>query len=134
MKKFILVFFFLVGTFATIAQETAKMQEVTELHDKVMAKMPELIKLINKLQTAAQNSEDKAGYELAIEDLKAANMSMQTWMIGFGKRFDADEMMKGKKLTEQKQLWLNEEAKKVEVVDKEVEASFKKAKILLNKE
>jgi len=30
------------------------------------------------------------------------------WMHGFGSRFDSDEILNGKELTEQKQIWLDE--------------------------
>lgn len=37
---------------------------------------------------------------------------MMNWMQGFGERFTADEMMKGKVLSEEKKIWLHEEEKK----------------------
>ncbi|MGI9549913.1 MAG: hypothetical protein ACR2MT_01835 [Aurantibacter sp.] len=131
MKKCFFAFLLFVGTLSAMAQETTEMQQVIAKHDELMEKMPGLVKLINKLQTAAQNSEDQAKYELAIEDLRTANKSMQNWMIGFGKRFDADEMMKGKKLTAQKKEWLQEEKTKILVLDKEINNSIDEAKTLL---
>lgn len=131
MKKCFFVFLLFMGLLSVIAQETSQMQQVMEKHDQVMDKMPELVRLINSLQTAAQNSEDKAKYELAIEDLKASNTSMQNWMIGFGERFDADEMMKGKELTPQKQEWLKEEQIKILALGKEIDRVMKKTGLLL---
>ncbi|WP_209401716.1 hypothetical protein [Pseudozobellia sp. WGM2] len=110
-----------------------KMEEVMASHDEVMDEMPKLSKLINKLQTRANASYKKDKYEKAIKDLKLANQSMMSWMSGFGKRFEVDEMMKGKKLTEQKQKWLLEEEKKIAVLREEIELSIDQAeKILAN--
>ncbi|PKA97973.1 hypothetical protein B0O79_1653 [Flavobacteriaceae bacterium MAR_2009_75] len=110
-----------------------KMEEVMASHDEVMDEMPKLSKLINKLQTRANASYEKDRYEKAIDDLRSANKSMMSWMSGFGKRFEADEMVKGKKLTEQKQKWLLEEEKKIAVLKEEIELSIDQAeKILAN--
>lgn len=117
---------------SALAQESSEMQQVMEKHDEVMEKMPELVKLINNLQTVAQNSEDKAKYELAIEDLRGANKSMMNWMVGFGERFDADEMMKGKELTTQKKEWLLEEKIKVVALEEEIDSTMEKSKNLLD--
>ena len=127
MKKCFFIFLLFAGLLSAISQELTEMQQVMEMHDKAMKKMPILGNLVQQLQTAAQNSEDKVKYELAIEDLKSANMSMQNWMIGFGKRFDADEMMKGKELTVQKKEWLKQEKTKVATVDKKIDASIERA-------
>ena len=32
---------------------------------------------------------------------------MMDWIQGFGSRFDSDEILNGKELTEQKQIWLD---------------------------
>jgi hypothetical protein len=55
-------------------------------------------------------------------------------MEGFGKRFDAEEMMKGKELTAEKLKWLSEEEKKVKALQKEINSSMKKAEKLLKKQ
>lgn len=116
------------------AQEHTQMERVIEMHDALMAKMPSTVKLINQLQTAAQNAQDKEKYVLATEELRTANRAMQDWMARFGKRFDSDEMMKGKKLSAEKQVWLVEEEKKVAQLGEQIDGSMKKAKILLNRE
>lgn len=131
MKKCLILFLLFVGTLTALAQEISEMQEVMQKHDEVMAKMPGLVKLVNSLQTAAQNSDDKAKYELAIEDLKDANKSMMNWMVGFGKRFDADEMMKGKELTNEKKEWLQEEKIKVLALEEEIDNALSKAEKLI---
>lgn len=127
MKKCFFAFILLMSMLSALAQETSEMQQVME-------KMPGLVKLVNNLQTAAQSSEDKAKYELAIEDLRGANKSMMNWMVGFGERFDADEMMKGKELTAQKKEWLQEEKIKVIALEEEIDGSLKKAAAALLEE
>jgi len=120
----------------TSAQDTitepTKMEQVMESHDVVMDKMPLISKLINQLQTKANASYDKKKYEDAIADLKNANKSMMTWMENFGKRFDADEMLKGKQLTPQKQEWILEEEENVSLLDEEIELSIDQAKAVLD--
>lgn len=108
-----------------------KMEQVMAAHDEVMDEMPKLVKLINKLQTKADASYEKTKYKKAIADLKAANKSMMTWMTGFGERFEADEMMKGKALSEQKQKWLLEEEQKVAALKEEIELSIAQAEALV---
>lgn len=108
-----------------------KMEQVMASHDEVMDEMPRLSKLINKLQSKADTSTDKQKYQAAIANLKAANKSMMRWMTGFGNRFEADEMLKGKKLSELKQKWLLEEEEKIAAVEKEIELGIEQAKQLL---
>ena len=132
MKKCFFLFLFFVISLSAISQEATEMQQVMTMHDEVMEKMPKLVRLVNNLQTAAQKNGDDSKYERAIENLKAANNSMQDWMVGFGQRFDADEMMKGKKLSAEKKAWLQEEKTKILAVDREIEKSIKKAEALLN--
>jgi len=112
-------------------KKLTKMEQVMASHDEVMDEMPKLSKLINKLQTKANASYDKKTYENAIRDLKSANKSMMTWMTGFGKRFEADEMLKGKALSEQKQKWLLEEESKVTALKEEIELSIAQAQELI---
>lgn len=109
----------------------SKMEEVMVAHDEVMDKMPQLSRLINKLQTRANASYKKEKYEKAIADLKSANKSMMDWMQAFGQRFEADEMLKGKKLSEQKQKWLLEEEKNVALLKEEIESSIARAEEVL---
>ncbi|MUH35339.1 hypothetical protein D9O36_05760 [Zobellia amurskyensis] len=138
MKNLFLTFasIFVLGAANICAQDATavptKMEEVMESHDVVMDKMPVISKLINKLQTKANASYKKSKYENAIADLKNANESMMTWMENFGKRFDADEMLKGKTLTPKKQEWLLEEEKKVSLLDEEIDLSIAQAEAVLN--
>ncbi|MEO1010437.1 MAG: hypothetical protein AAFX53_03975 [Bacteroidota bacterium] len=112
------------------AQEPTKMEEVMALHDEVMEKMPQTAKLIGKLQTKNQAG-PQSNYTDAIESLRAANKSMVDWMQGFGQRFTADEMMKGKKLSELKQKWLLEEEVKVHALREEIYGSIANAEAVL---
>ncbi len=135
MKKtipFIFILIFL-ATFSSYAQVSTPMQKVITAHDEVMAKMPNLVKLINTLHPKADSTKTGQKYQLAIADLKASNSSMMTWMQGFGERFTADEMLKGKALSDEKKIWIAEEKKKIEVLRKEVNSSIKKAEKLLYK-
>lgn len=133
MKKiigFIFIIIFLLS-FSSYGQETSQMQQVMTTHDKVMAKMPNLVKLMNALQPKADTTKTGQKYQRAIDDLKASNKSMMTWMKGFGERFTADEMLKDKELTAQKKEWLNEEEEKIGLVSKEINASIQRATKLL---
>ncbi|AYN69454.1 hypothetical protein D1013_19735 [Euzebyella marina] len=113
-------------------EEPNKMISVMASHDEVMNDMPKLSKLINKLTTRANASYKKEKYELAIKNLKAANQSMVSWMENFSERFDADEMMKGKQLTEEKKKWLLEEEKKIALLKEEIDLSISQAERILN--
>lgn len=134
MKKiilFIFAFLFLV-TISSYGQESTTMQQVIAAHDEVMAKMPNLVKLINALQPKVDTTESGQKHQFAIDSLKSSNSSMMKWMQGFGKRFTADEMLKGKALSDEKKEWLAEEKKKIETLRKEINASIYKAELLLD--
>ena len=53
------------------------------------------------------------------------------WMMNFGSRFDSEEVLNGKELTEQKQIWLDEEEVKVKALQEKVNSSIAKAETLL---
>lgn len=131
----VLVTGILFTTSSAVAQDKekvpTKMEQVMATHDEVMDEMPKLVKLINKLQTKADASDENTEYKEAIVDLKSANKSMMTWMTGFGERFEADEMMRGKALGEQKQKWLLEEEQKVAALKEEIELSIAQAEALV---
>ena len=67
-----------------------------------------------------------------MKDLQRANKSMMDWMMGFGDRFDSDEILNGKELTAEKQAWLNEEEEKVVALKEQINSSIEKAEALLN--
>ncbi len=107
------------------------MEEVMTAHDQIMERMPDLSKLIDKLKTKADPSNEKQKYQNAVQDLKSANKAMMDWMAGFGNRFEADEMYKGKILTEQKQKWLLEEEKKLTDLREAINLSIEHGQKLL---
>ncbi|MGB6151149.1 MAG: hypothetical protein WBG48_04090 [Pricia sp.] len=113
-------------------KEQTKMEEVMDAHDQVMDRMPELAKLIGKLETKADGASDKKKYHEAVKDLKAANKSMMDWMIAFGNRFEADEMYKGKELSEQKKAWVLEEQENIAILREEINLSIQQGQKLLN--
>ncbi len=108
-----------------------QMEQVMATHDEVMPKMSAINRLITELEAKIDTTEQGLAYEKAANDLKDANKSMMDWMQGFGNRFDSDEIMKGKELNEEKQLWLDEEAKKVNEVKKKINGSIERAETLL---
>lgn len=130
LRSLLFVFTFVFSIFG-YAQEPFTMNMVIEAHDQAMAKMPELVRLVGKLQPKVDSTKTGQDYQNAITALKASNKSMMTWMQGFGERFTADEMMKGKALSEEKKAWLDEEGKKVTALTLEIDASIENAKKLL---
>ena len=115
----------------TESQETTQMEEVMAIHDEVMPKMGVLGRLVGKLKAKVDSTEQGMVYEKAMKDLQAANNSMMQWMQGFGDRFDSDEILNGKVLTEQKQKWLDQEEEKVKALREQINSSIEKAEALL---
>jgi len=137
MKKSILLILFILISVQSHAQQQAKelsqMQRVMKVHDAIMEKdMGATVKLIGQLETMAKAAASSAEYESAITDLKDANKTMVDWMQGFGQRFTYNEMYKGKTLTSQKKEQLKEEEVKLMTMKKQIDASIKKAQLLLN--
>ncbi|MEO9512405.1 MAG: hypothetical protein ABJN84_02785 [Flavobacteriaceae bacterium] len=108
------------------------MEQVMAIHDEVMPKMGTLGKLVGELKRKIDTTERGQQYEGAMKDLQAANKSMMDWMMGFGDRFDSDEILDGKELTEEKQKWLNEEEVKVKALRDHINSSIEEAEELLN--
>ncbi|GGW46703.1 hypothetical protein [Arenibacter certesii] len=115
-------------------QDTSQMKEVLAIHDEVMPKMGTIGNLISELDEEITKSDTAESYTKARQDLKDAHKSMMDWMRNFGDRFDGEEIMKGKTLTEEKQQWLNEEEEKVKVLRDQINSSIKNAEELLKKE
>jgi len=109
-----------------------QMERVMAVHDEVMPKMGTLAKYTAELKAKVDTTQMGLQYEAAMKDLQSANKSMMDWMMGFGDRFDSDEILNGKALTPQKQEWLNEEETKVQALKKEILASIDRAEQLLN--
>lgn len=124
--------------FATACKEEKKapegptqMEQVMAVHDEVMPKMGKLGKLVGELKSKVDTTETGRQYEAAMKDLQAANTNMMDWMMSFGNRFDSDEILDGKELSEEKQGWLNEEEAKVNALKEQINSSIKKAEALL---
>ncbi len=116
-------------------KENTQMKEVMAIHDEVMPEMGTIGKLVGELKKIENDStETGQKYMEARIDLQEAHESMMDWMKGFGDRFDYEEISKGKQLSEQKQLWLDEEEEKVKALRDQINGSIKNAKILLKKE
>jgi hypothetical protein len=107
------------------------MKGVMAIHDEVMPKMGTIGKLVSQLDEKITNDASSENYVAAREDLKAAHKAMMDWMKGFGDRFDGDEILNGKALTEEKQKWLDEEEDKVKALRDQINSSIKKAEALL---
>ena len=137
MKLIIVLILIATPFFNSLAQESTEgmtqMQRVVKVHDTIMEKeMGKIIYYIGQLETKSKADNSSTEYDKAIEDLKLANKAMVDWMHGFGNRFDADEMYKGKPLTSQKKEWLKEEEIKLLEMKEQLESSIKAAQLLLD--
>jgi hypothetical protein len=112
-------------------RDNSQMKGVMAIHDEVMPKMGTIGKLVSQLDEKITNDASSENYVAAREDLKAAHKAMMDWMKGFGDRFDGDEILNGKALTEEKQKWLDEEEDKVKALRDQINSSIKKAEALL---
>jgi len=136
MKKIISTLF-IIGFLLSckeVKKETPKptqMELVIQIHDEVMPKMGTLGKLVGELNPKIDSTEVGQKYEAAVKDLQESHKSMMTWMRGFGERFDSDEILNGKRLTPQKQEWLNDEEEKVKALREQINSSIEKAENLL---
>ncbi|MEP5832201.1 MAG: hypothetical protein ABJ300_18105 [Maribacter dokdonensis] len=113
--------------------ETSKMSEVMAIHDEVMPKMGTLGKLVGQLKPMADSLGAESVEFKAMKDLQEANRSMMDWMQGFGDRFDADEILNGKDLSDEKKKWLLEEEEKVKQVKENINSSIANAEKILSK-
>jgi hypothetical protein len=114
------------------AEGPSQMQQVMAVHDEVMPKMSKLGQLVGKLKPMADSLGMDSPQAKAVRDLQDANKSMMDWMQGIGNRFDADEILKNKALTAEKQKWLDEEEEKVNVAKEKINSSIANAEALLN--
>ncbi|QXP50744.1 hypothetical protein H0I25_03835 [Cellulophaga sp. HaHa_2_95] len=108
-----------------------QMQQVMAVHDEVMPKMSTIGRLISKIDEKIQETDSTETLLNAQADLRDANKSMMEWMKGFGDRFESDEIMKGKKLTKEKQRFLDEEEVKVKALRDKMNTSIENAEALL---
>jgi predicted transcriptional regulator len=112
-------------------KENSQMKDVMAIHDEVMPKMGTIGQLVSELDQKITNDTSSNDYVTAKEDLKAAHKAMMDWMKNFGDRFDGDEILKGKALTEEKQKWLDEEETKVKALKEQINSSIEQAQDLL---
>jgi DNA-directed RNA polymerase beta' subunit len=116
----------------TKIETTSQMKQVMAIHDEVMPKMSKVGQLVGKLKPMADSLGMESPQGKAMKDLQEANMTMMDWMQGFGNRFDSDEIMDGKELSEEKKKWLNEEETKVKEVKEKINSSIANAESLLD--
>ncbi len=114
------------------AESANQMQEVMAIHDEVMPRMSTIGKLVGELKPMVDSTATGQAYEKAMKDLQASHKAMMDWMQGFGNRFDSEEIMEGKALSEEKQKWLDEEEQKVRALREQIENSIAQAEALLN--
>ncbi|MCK0161444.1 hypothetical protein [Allomuricauda sp. F6463D] len=114
-----------------VAEGPTQMEKVMGIHDEVMPKMGTVGKLVGELKAKVDTTEMGKKYEVAMKDLQEANTAMMDWMKDFGDRFNSDEILNGKALSEEKQQWLNEEEEKVLVVKEKINSSIERAEALL---
>ncbi len=136
MKKILAVLFTTVFVLSCkqekkVEEGPTQMEEVMAIHDEVMPKMRTLSKLVADLKEKVDTTATGKEYEMAMKDLQEANKSMMDWMMGFGDRFDSDEILEGKELSPEKQEWLNEEKEKVEALKEQINTSIENAEALL---
>ncbi len=139
MRTFLLIISLAVLTISCKEEKKApegptQMDQVMAVHDEVMPKMGTLGKLVGELKEKVDTTEVGQEYEKAMKDLQKANRAMMNWMKNFGDRFDSDEILYGKELSEQKQQWLNEEEEKVNALKEQINGSIERAEALLSKE
>jgi hypothetical protein len=113
------------------AEISSQMKRVMAIHDEVMPKIGSMGKLIGELSSKEDSTELGMQYRNARRDLQGAHKAMMDWMQDFGNRFDPDEIMNGKELGQQKQLWLDEEEEKVKALRIQINNSIENAKALL---
>lgn len=114
-------------------EEPAKnqMAEVMAIHDEVMPRMGEIAKLVGELKPMVDSTDQGQRYDAAVQELQLAHKSMMDWMQDFGNRFDPDEILHGKELTEQKQKWLDEEEQRVRALRDQINSSIENAEAVL---
>ena len=111
--------------------ETSQMQEVLAIHDEVMPKMGTIGNLISQIDEELKQTDSTEALINASQDLKDSHTAMMDWMKEFGERFDSDEILKGKALSDEKQSYLDEEETKIKALRDKMNSSIKNAQELL---
>ncbi len=114
-------------------KEPTLMKEVMATHDEVMPKMGTIGKLVGQLKPMADSLGTASTEAKAMRDLQEANKAMMDWMQDFGNRFDSDEIMYGKELSEEKRELLKAELENINDVKDAINSSIKNAEEILNK-
>ena len=134
MKKVVLLLFiFLVPFLSCKEEENTQMKEVMAIHDEVMPKMGEVGSLVAELRKKIDTDQGGMAEKKAMKNLQEANTAMMDWMRGFGDRFNFEEIHNNQTLNKEKQVWLDEEEKKVKIVAEKINSSIAEAKVLLGK-
>lgn len=115
----------------TSTNEKSQMQEVLAVHDEVMPKMGTIGNLITRIDERIKVTDSTEALLNASQDLKYSHRAMMEWMKTFGERFDSDEILKGKALSDEKQKHLDEEEIKVKALRDKINSSIKNAQELL---
>lgn len=115
----------------TLTTEKSQMQEVLAVHDEVMPKMGTIGKLISRIDEKIKETDSTEALLSSSQDLKDSHKAMMDWMKDFGERFDSDEILKGKALTNEKQKYLDEEEAKIKALRDKMNSSIKNAEDLL---
>lgn len=110
-----------------------QMKTIMAVHDEVMPEMGKMGKLVGELSSKEDSTAVGLKYKEARMDLQEAHKSMMTWMQNFGTRFTSDEILNGAELSDEKQVWLNEEQVKIEDLREQINGSIKTAEELLKK-
>ncbi|MBT8299368.1 MAG: hypothetical protein KJO52_13625 [Maribacter sp.] len=108
-----------------------QMKKVMAIHDEVMPKMSAMGSMVGELSSKEDSTELGLQYKAARRDLQDAHKAMMDWMQGFSNRFDPDEILNGKALTAQKQIWLDEEEEKVKDLREQIYNSIENAEKIL---
>ncbi|QWX83292.1 hypothetical protein H0I23_12630 [Cellulophaga sp. HaHaR_3_176] len=112
-------------------EEPSQMLQVMAVHDEVMPKMSTIGKLIGQIDDKINKEGSSEALVNAKQELKDSNKAMMDWMRGFGDRFDTDEIMKGKALTDEKKKFLDEEEIKVNALRDKMNSSIQNAEAIL---
>ncbi|MGP1991394.1 hypothetical protein D9V96_005880 [Zobellia laminariae] len=136
MKKTIILMVLSFAAFAISCNsktDGTQMKTVMAVHDEVMPEMGKMGKLVGELSSKEDSTAVGLKYKEARMDLQEAHKSMMTWMQNFGTRFTSDEILNGAELSDEKQVWLNEEQVKIEDLREQINGSIKTAEELLKK-
>ena len=146
IKKIVLCSIVLISLYACKTEEKkdtpSLMKEVMSVHDAVMPKMGTIGKLVKVLNQQKDSLLEVAATEeivlkmdalsKGVDSLQNAHKKMMTWMKDFGSNFTAEEILKGKALSPEKQLILEQEAIKVSEMEASIIGSIQYAEQISN--